>query len=142
MKLEKQITMPVYESSQQLYHVLDTLFQHIGEDPQAAEYLSSSKLIIRFQFIDPEAELSINGRSNPIKVQYGNSSLRPDFNVQMQADAFHQILLGELPLRKALGSKQMKVKGAVHKSFALADIFHRGQAVYPEILREVGITPS
>ncbi|MGW8250124.1 MAG: SCP2 sterol-binding domain-containing protein, partial [Anaerolineales bacterium] len=78
-------------------------------------------------------------RANPVRVFYGNSTLRPDFDVQMHADAFHLILLGELSLGKALGDGKLKVKGPVYKSFALADIFHRGQAVYPTILDQFGV---
>jgi hypothetical protein len=132
--------MPVFKSSEQLYDVLKSLFQRIGEDdPSASDSVSASKMIIRMRLIDPAVELTVNARAYPIKVHYGNSSLRPDFDVQMQADAFHQILLRELPLRQALGNGQLKVKGPVYKSFALADIFHRGQVVYPEILKEQGV---
>jgi putative sterol carrier protein len=129
--------MPVFNSSDQLIAVLKSLFQDIGQkDPSAADSVSSSKMIIRIVFTDPDAELTINARVNPIKFTYGSTNLRPDFDVQMSADAFHNIMLGELPLRKAVGSGQLKVKGPIYKSFALADIFKHGQAAYRDILNE------
>ncbi len=132
--------MPVYKSSDQLIAVLKSLFQNIGEaDLSAADSVSSSKMIIRISFTDPIAELTINARVIPIKFTYGRMNLRPDFDIQMSADAFHEIMLGELPLRMAVGSGQMKVKGPIHKSFALADIFHHGQAAYRDILSEQGL---
>ena len=132
--------MPVYKNSENLYHILKLVFQQIQEeDANAAGSVASSKLIYRIRFTDPSAELTINGRSNPIKFAYGNSTLRPDINVEMLADAFHYILLGDLGVRKALGSGQMKVKGPVLKALALADIFHIGQKIYPDIIKSQGL---
>ncbi len=132
--------MPVFKSSDQLIAVLQTVFQYIGRgDPAAADSVSASKLIIRLRFTDPVAELAINARVKPIDIHYGGSKMRPDFDVQLSADDFHEIMLGELPLRKAVGSGRLKVKGPLHKSYALADIFHHGQAAYRDILIEKGI---
>lgn len=133
--------MPEYKNSDDLYRTLKLLFQQIqDEDSNSAGTVASSKLIYRIRYIDPDAEITINGRSNPIKVYYGKSTLKPDIDVEMRADAFHHILMGDLPLRKALGSGQMKVKGPVLKALALADIFHMGQSIYPDIIKTQGLT--
>lgn len=132
--------MPVYESSDQLIGVLKSLFQQIGQaDPSAAGSVSSSKMIYRISFTDPAAELTVNARVLPIAFTYGNSSLRPDLNVQMSADTFHEIMLGVLPLRKAVGRGRLKVKGPIYKSFALAEIFQNGQAAYRRVLKDNGV---
>ncbi len=134
--------MPFYDSSEQLYQVLKLLFSRISaQNPEATQAVNRARLIIRFKISSPQAELLINGKRNPAEIIYGPSNTRPDIVVDITADGLHNILLGELRLRKALGSGQMKVKGPVWKSFVLEDIFHQGQTIYPEILREKGLPP-
>jgi hypothetical protein len=131
--------MAVYRNSEQLDTVLKSLFESIGDDPSSAQSVTKANLIIRLTLKAPDAEVTINGRKNPVTVSYDSSKLRPDLQVEMTADAFHGIMLKELPLGKALSSGQMRVKGPVHKSFVLQDIFHRGQELYPQVAREAGL---
>ena len=129
--------MPVFKNSEQLYSCLKILFTRIGEeDTGANQKVSASHLVMRLRCKDPGAEVVIDGRSNPVKITYGASNLRPDLDVEITADALHYILLGQLKLTKALGSGSLKFKGPVWKSFVMEDIFRRGQAIYPQILRE------
>lgn len=132
--------MGIYKDSEQLYTVLRSLFSFVeGGDPENVKSVANSHLIIRLQLKEPEAEVTINGRKNPVTASYGKSNLRPDLDVEFLADAFHGIMMGTLPLGKAFSSGQMKVKGPMHKSFALQDLFHQGQAVYPQLASEFGL---
>lgn len=133
--------MPVFSDDVQLYNTLKLLFNRLVEqNPQATESVNKSRLIVRMSLRDPEAELLINGRSIPVEISYGPSNSRSDILVEMTADALHYIMLGELKLRKALGSGQMKVKGPVWKSFVLEDIFHQGQKLYLDVLKEQSLS--
>jgi len=132
--------MPVYTSTEQFYESMRLLFARIEEtDPQVTGAVAAARLIIRLSCSSPSGEITINGRTNPPKISYGKSSLRPDLDAELTCDALHQILMGALPLGKALSGGQMKVKGAILKSFVLADIFHQGQAIYPQIVQEKGL---
>ena len=135
--------MPVFSSSEQLIQVFQTLFGRMAEkNPQISQEVAASKLIIRFLVKNPSGIITLNGRHNPVQVAYGANSFRPDLQVELSGDALHSILLGELRLSKALSSGQMKVKGSLLKSFALEDIFHQCQAIYPEVAKEAGLTPN
>jgi hypothetical protein len=127
--------MPVFSSSSQLYSLLQQLFNKIKEDPNAVHSVASSRLVIRLMVSSPEAVVTIDGRGNPVKVDYGSSTGRADLEVSLSADSLHQILQSELSLRKALAGGQMKVRGPVWKTFALQEILQRGRALYPEIYR-------
>lgn len=132
--------MPVYQNSDQLYEGLKLLFGKIqGQGPGATRAVLSSRLAIRLQCAAPPAQVLIDGRLNPVKIFYGSSPLRPDLDVALTADALHEILMGDLSLRKALGSGVMKVRGPVWKTFALEEILHHGRALYPQVARDLGI---
>jgi alkyl sulfatase BDS1-like metallo-beta-lactamase superfamily hydrolase len=131
--------VPVYRDSDQLYQALRMLFDQLQVQPATIQAVNKSRLAIRFNLTAPSAQVLINGRVNTPKIHYGVISLRPDLEVDLSADAFHQILLRELRLSKALGSGVMKVRGPVWKTFALEEILHQCQDFYPEVAREMGL---
>jgi hypothetical protein len=126
--------MPVYQNPEQLYLNMQQLFDQLAsKDGSAAEAVANSRLMIRLHTYAPEAEILINGRKNPVDITYGASKLRPDLDFLLSADALHYILLGELSLKRALTSGQLKVRGPAFKSFVLEGIFRQGQELYPQI---------
>ena len=130
--------MTYYDSTDQLIRHLKSLFNRLRiEEPEATRAVTSSRLIIRLNLRSPQAEILINGRYDPAQVSFQPGTLRPDLDISLPADTLHQILLAELPLKKALASGQMTVRGPINKTFALEDIFRKGQALYPQILREL-----
>lgn len=133
--------MPFYASDDQLYASLRVLFGRIeAENPQAADAMFKSRLSFRFRCSDPEAVLVIDARQRPLHITYGaNNSVKPDLDVKLATDILHQILLGQLSLTKALGSKQIVPTGPVWKTMVLADLFQQAKTIYPQVLREQGL---
>ncbi len=128
--------MAIYSSAEQLYEILKLLFNRIYSlGPGSSDELFKSNLIIRLRIAAPEVEVVINGRKNPPQISFDRpASLMPDLNIEMTADTLHHILTGELPLGKALKDRQLKVRGPMWKMFVLEEIFHHGQAIYPQII--------
>jgi alkyl sulfatase BDS1-like metallo-beta-lactamase superfamily hydrolase len=124
-----------YQNEAHLYGNLEELFNRVEADlPQATESLLKAKLFIRFNVSEPEATLLIDARKRPLQIEYGRSNgHKPDLDVDVSGDALHQILLGQLSLTKAVGSKKVKPKGPVWKVMALADLFTHAQKIYPAI---------
>ena len=123
-----------YQNDAQLYDCLQTLFGRVEADlPQATESLLKAKLCIRFNCRVPDAELTLNARERPLQIEYGRSAHKPDLDIDLTGEALHQILLGNLSLTKAVGSKKVKPKGPVWKVMALADLFYHAQKIYPDI---------
>lgn len=132
--------MPIFHDSGQLETTLRMLFTRLAEqDASSARAVSKTGLVMRLYLTSPPAQVVINGRKNPSQINYGATQLKPDLDVEITADALHFILLDKLPLRKAMASGQLKVRGPFWKSLILRDIFQQGQIVYPKILHEVGI---
>jgi hypothetical protein len=133
--------MPFYTSDDQLYGSLRVLFDRLeAENPQAADAILQSRLSFRFRCSDPEAVLVIDARQRPLRIAYGASNtVKPDLDVKLSTDTLHQILLGQLSLTKALGSKQLVPTGPVWKTMALADLFQHAKIIYPQVLRQQGL---
>lgn len=129
--------MPVFTSSDQLYAVMETLFTRVSEKtPDAAKKISDSRLILRLRTTSPVTEVVFNGRKTPIQILFGASALRPDVELEIQADLLHQVLLGKANLGKAASNGKIKMRGPIWKTFALEGVFRAGQLEYPQVLQE------
>jgi hypothetical protein len=131
--------MPPFANAEILQKTLTTLFERVGQDAEAMKSVVDSKLILRLRVTQPEADVLLNGRRNPPAISYGKTTLRPDLEVEMKAEALHLIMLGELRLGKAVASRQLVVRGPITKSFVFEDIFHSAQALYPQVRQELGL---
>jgi putative sterol carrier protein len=127
--------MQPYQDTTHLYQTMDELFTRLDQvDPKAAADFMRSRLIIRLNTTAPSGIVVINGRTNPIGTYFGEEAkLRPDLDINLSASALHQILLGELSLTKALGRRELTVKGPIFKATALANLFRQSQTIYPQV---------
>jgi hypothetical protein len=129
--------MAIYRSSEQLNRCAEAFFRRLRETyPQAEDAVKKAKTLMRVSCTDPDVEFLINGRRDPVEITFGSSRIRPEVEVEMTSDTLHKILLGELSLPAAAVSRALKIKGPVWKTFPLAELFERGQEIYPDILRE------
>ena len=129
--------MAVYGSAEELYGCLRELFARIeAADSRAAESLLKARLWIRFDLREPAAEVTIDARQRPLQITDGPTAGKVELEVALAADTLHRILLGELSLAKALGSKLLKPAGPVWKTAALADLFAGARRIYPEVKRK------
>lgn len=132
--------MTVFSSEEQLYSCMRALFGRMeAENPAAAASLLQSRLCYLFRFTAPAAQMGVDARQRPLNITYGPANIKPDMDIAIAADAFHQILLGDLSLTKAVGSKQLKPKGPVWKVTALADLFYQAQQIYPQVAAAHGL---
>ncbi len=132
--------MPFFNTSDTLYAAMQELFERMRiSSSNPIDDLSASRLIIKIRLSSPTAEITVNGRQQPVQVSYGSSVIRPDLDVSMQADVLHQILLHETSLRSAIADQKMKVIGPIWKTKSLASILNEGRALYPQVLQEQGL---
>ena len=131
--------MAVYTDTEQLYTYVKALFTLIAErEPGAADAILASNMVIRIRCTEPDAEITINGRQRPLETTFGPTRLRPTLEIVLAADTLHAIMLGELKIKKAVADGLLTARGTVWKAGALADLFHQGQELYREVLREQG----
>lgn len=135
--------MSFYEDVSQFHAVLGRLFAEIeAQNPRAADLVHRSRLLIRLKTTAPTTDIWINGRQRPLKIQFGHARLHANLEVALDGDSLHQILLGELSLKRALGNGRLEVQGPIWKARALADLFEQSRAIYPRILEEEGLLPG
>lgn len=132
--------MPLFENTEQLHAVARRMLQRLKtENPSATRALYGSRLLIRLRTKKPAGEIWLDARRRPLHTTFGPARMHPHLQIDLDADTLHRILLGEVSLLQALGKGELQVRGPAWKMTSLAQLFHYGQEVYPQILREHGL---
>jgi putative sterol carrier protein len=122
-----------YADADQLEGVYTTMFDAVADD-DSMDTLVASQMVINFQLHDPTADIWVDGRSRPVVTTFAPiDGVTATLTAKLSADSMHELLLGTLPLGKALLFRKLKVSGSKSKAMALEPLLHACQAVYPDI---------
>lgn len=126
--------MAVFDSSEHLYTVLRAVFERVMADSRNVDSFARSNLVIRMNFLDPAAEVLLDGRQPPMEVFYGQSPGRANMEFTMPADLLHRIWLGEESTSRAFFSGRIRTKGNFMKAMQLVELFRECERVYPDVV--------
>ena len=130
--------MAVFATSDDFYAVMQVIFDRLIADPGATKDFQSRKMIVRIKGTDPDVEIWLNGKTNPIQASIGPQPGRADLDLLLAVDLLHRILTDQESLRAAFMDGRLKVSGNVFRAMQLADLFRKIEAIYPEVMREKG----
>ena len=122
-----------YADAEHLETVYTTMFEAVADDDSMGS-LVDSQMVINFRLNDPNADIWVDGRTRPVVTTFAPiDGVDASLTAKLSADSMHDLLLGTLPLGKALLFRKLKVSGSKSKAMALEPLLHACQAVYPEI---------
>ena len=130
--------MPFYADADAFYAVMHKLFERLSVDPAATADFHSKKMVVRIACTQPNVELVLDGRTNPIQASFGPQPGKVDLGLTMTCDLLHGILMGTQSLKAAFLDGQLKVTGNVFRALQLAGLFRKIEALYPTLLQELG----
>ncbi len=130
--------MSTFRDTDELYRVMGALFARLAADPELAERLGATGLILRFRWTDPDGEATIDLRDG---VQYtlGPCALEPEVEMIQAADVAHRFWLGRLNVPAAIASRQVVARGSVAKALKLLPAIKPAFAVYRQVLDDLGL---
>lgn len=131
--------MAVFASDEQLYSVVQTVFDRLAQEPETIDAFSHSNLVIRLNLTDPQAQVLLDGRQPPLEVFFGERPGKANLEFTMQADLLHSIWLDETSASQAFFSGQIKSRGNLLQATHLIDLFRECERVYPAIAAEHGL---
>jgi hypothetical protein len=125
--------MAVFESEEQLYDVLQSVFERLSADPEKIAPFTHSNLVIRLLLSNPDAEVLLDGRQPPLEVFYGPRPGKANLEFSMSADLLHRIWMDEESTSAAFFSGRIKSKGSLLRASHLIDLFRHVEEIYPAI---------
>jgi hypothetical protein len=127
--------MPIFADTQQLYSVMQELWNEIKADKQMSEQLVKSRLIVRFHYRDPEGYITIDGSDGQeIKIFLGDCDKQPVVEMSMKSDVAHSFWLGRENPAVALLTGKMISRGPVNQALALLPVVRPAFQIYPKIV--------
>lgn len=125
----------VYADGEQLREVYTAMFDAVADD-ESIDDLVAQRMVINFVLHDPAADIWVDGRSRPVVTTFEPIDADASLTATLSADSMHGLLLGTLPLAKALLFRKLKVSGSKSRAMKLESLLHACQAVYPDIAAE------
>ncbi len=132
--------MAVYESTEQLYAVMNDLFQALAADQSNIDDFTKSNMVVRIIFEDPDGEILLDGRQPPLEFFLGPTPGKANFEIRVPADLLHEIWMGRESLSSAFFSGKIKAKGNIFRaSRKLEGLFRQAEALYPTYVKQHGL---
>ena len=125
----------IYVDSATLQAVYSTMFEAIADD-DSMDDLVAQQMVINFRLGKPAADIWVDGRSRPVVTAFEPIGVKATLTARLSADSMHELLLGTLPLGRALLFRKLKVSGSKSKAMKLEPLLHACQRVYPTIASE------
>jgi putative sterol carrier protein len=125
--------MAVFNSPEQLYTILQSVFEQLNTTPEKIEPFTRSNLVIRLNLSDPDAEVLLDGRQPPLEVFYGARPGQANLEFSMPADLLHRIWMDEESTSEAFFSGRIKSKGNLLRATHLIELFRHIEEIYPNI---------
>jgi len=125
-----------YADADQLESVYSAMFDAVADDDSMSTMVDA-QMVVNFRLSDPDADIWVDGRSRPVVTTFEPiDGVKATLTARLSADSMHELLLGSLPLGKALLFRKLKVSGSKSKAMALEPLLHACQAVYPDIVAD------
>jgi putative sterol carrier protein len=108
--------MAHYETDAEVYEQLGGILTNLVYNAARREQLHQADAVVQFAFRDPVATVTLDVRANKrARVDLGDTKLRADVVLAMDADTGRAILHGELSPTLALARGEVRTKGPVGK---------------------------
>jgi putative sterol carrier protein len=128
----------VYRDAPQFEDLYTRMFDQIAtDDPDGMDPLVEQQMVIRFRLKQPDVELWVDGRDKPVQTSFGSQPVDASLTATLSCNTMHELLLGTLPLGRALLFRKLKVEGSRSAAMKLESLLHACQSVYPGLADEV-----
>jgi putative sterol carrier protein len=112
-----------FKDAQDVYDTIGKLHVDLAEDSELAPKFRKANTIVRYQYSDPEAVVTVRlQEGQPGDVDFGESEMEPEVTMSMAADTAHKFWLGQVNVTVALARGQIKATGPVAKILKLVPL--------------------
>lgn len=136
--------MASFKNTKEVVDAIGGLFEWAGDQKEIADKLKATGLIIRLNYTEPDAMITIDCANPPRKAGHtiswfeGTGDVTPEVEFFMKSDIAHKFWLGKVNLLVALTKRDMVAKGPIFKIMKILPILKPLYAQYPKILEGLG----
>jgi hypothetical protein len=131
--------MPLFSDADDLYVHLGRLFQEVAADEELGARLAAANTIMQLRLRAPDAVVTVKAIEGAERqVDLGDTTLRPEVVLAMDADTAHGLWLGTVNVTVALARGQIVARGPVANVLRLVPLVRPLGARYRAQLEAAG----
>ncbi|WP_445148968.1 SCP2 sterol-binding domain-containing protein [Baekduia sp. Peel2402] len=135
--------MAHFESDAEVYDQLGGILNNLVYNAERRALLIQADAVVQFAFRDPNATVTLDVRANKTpRIELGDSKLRADVVLSMDADTGKALLTGELSPTIALARGDVRTKGNVAKVLRIVPATVGAHEVEADLEPEPEPTPA
>lgn len=128
-------------TAEQLYEVFEELFDAFQQDEKMVATARKTNAVLAYSFLDPTIRITVDNRSDPPRVDYGDSNVQPDVTISMDWKVAHEFLMGRANAADLFIKKKITIQpvSQATKYVRLVPMFLGLLKRYPQVIEEKGL---
>jgi putative sterol carrier protein len=135
-------TVGFFQSSGEVDKYIGGVFRAAAVHPESGPKFAAADMVMRIQYTDPDAEISVVMHEPQLEVVFGKSTEPADVTMVMKADIGDKFWRGEYNLALGLIRGEVKAKGPVNKILKLVPLTKPLFPIYRDLVAEKDATVS
>jgi hypothetical protein len=135
--------MPFFESTEQLQEVFKRFWAKAMQETEVMEKMKASKVVVRFDIVQPEIHVTINFRDPDSQGKTGtisfDSKVEPEIRVWSTSETTNRFWQGKLNATIAMAKGEVKMEGSISKALGLLSKIKPLFRIFPQALKEMGL---
>ncbi|MEA2384926.1 MAG: hypothetical protein QOH72_4897 [Solirubrobacteraceae bacterium] len=132
--------MPYFKDADDVYANLGLFLRQLAVDPEMTPALKRADTTFQLRMRNPDSVLTVRTPQDeqPPQVDLGDTTLRPEVVLQLDADTAHRFWLGQVNVAVALANGDIRARGPVAKILKLVPLVKPGFPRYRQQLEAAG----
>jgi hypothetical protein len=132
--------MPLFKDADDVYANLGLFMRQLAVDPEMTNVLQRLDTTFQLRLRNPDSVLTMRTprEEEPAQVDLGETTLRPEVVLQLDADTAHRFWLGQVNAAVALARGDIRTRGPVAKVLGLVPLVKPGFPRYRTQLEAAG----
>jgi hypothetical protein len=132
--------MPYFKDADDVYANLGLFLRQLAVDPEMTPALKRADTTFQLRMRNPDSVLTVRPpqEDQPPQVDLGDTTLRPEVVLQLDADIAHRFWLGQVNVAVALANGDIRARGPVAKILKLVPLVKPGFPRYRQQLEAAG----
>lgn len=136
--------MGLFQSKQEFQEVFESLMKEILVHPLIAPKLARSKMVVQFEYTDPDTRITVNFRDPAQRpglaadYVWDEEPWTPDVVFKQSADFSNRFWQGKENVIAAMAKRQVSARGSITKALQLIPVIRPTFRIYPQVLQKLG----
>jgi hypothetical protein len=132
--------MPYFKDADEVYANLGLFLRQLAVDPEMTPALKRADTTFQLRMRNPDSVLTVRPpqEEQPPQVDLGDTTLRPEVVLQLDADTAHRFWLGQVNVAVALANGDIRARGPAAKILKLVPLVKPGFPRYRQQLEAAG----